>query len=90
MYVNQGRISPVKGGHAVYLEFVVIGQTMPIANPNPEINMDNHDFKENEVLLFVLLYNKSNGLYQDLTKKLGHLILRGDLNERFCSYGFDE
>ena len=90
VYVNQGRISPVKGGHPIYLEFVVIGQIMPVANPNPEINLDNQDFKGNEVLLFVPLYNKSNGLYQGLTKKLGHLTLIGDLNERFYSYGFDK
>ena len=31
-YVNQGTISTVKGGHAIYLEFVIIGQLMTVAN----------------------------------------------------------
>ena len=35
VYVNQGSISTVNGGHAFHLEFVIIGQLMPIANPGP-------------------------------------------------------
>ena len=33
-YVNQGPVSTVKGGHAIYLEFVIIVQLMPVANPD--------------------------------------------------------
>ena len=35
VYVNQGSISTVKGGHAIYLELVILGQLMPVANPDP-------------------------------------------------------
>ena len=36
VYVNQGTVSVVKGGdQAIYLKFVVIGQLMPVANPDP-------------------------------------------------------
>ena len=36
VYVNQGTVSLVKGGdQAIYLKFVVIGQLMPVANPDP-------------------------------------------------------
>ena len=35
VYVNQGSISTASGGHAIYLEFMIIGQLMPIANPGP-------------------------------------------------------
>ena len=39
-YVNQGSVSLVKGGgQAIYLEFVVCGQLMPVANPDPTINL---------------------------------------------------
>ena len=35
-YVNQGTVSLVKDGEkVVYLEFVVIGQVMPVANLDP-------------------------------------------------------
>ena len=49
--------SPVKGDQAIYLEFVILGQILPFANSDPKINLDNHDFKNNEVLLFVPSYN---------------------------------
>ena len=46
MYVNQGSVSLVKGGgQAIYLEFMVIGQSMPVANPDPSINLETHVFK---------------------------------------------
>ena len=55
VYVNQGTISPVKDGEAIYLEFVILGQIMPMANPNPAIDLDNYEFKEHECLLYTPL-----------------------------------
>ena len=63
---------------------------MPVANVNPEINLDTYDFKENEVLIYCPVYNKSTGLYGGLTKKLGHITLREDAKERFFSYGYNK
>ena len=58
VYVNQGSVSLVKGGgQAIYLEFVVIGQLMPVANPDPSINLETHVFQNNEALLYVAVYN---------------------------------
>ena len=51
---------------------------MPVANPDPSINLETHVFKENEVLLYVPIYNKAAGLYGGLTKKLAHITLRED------------
>ena len=69
VYVNQRTVSLVKGrGQAVYLEFVVNGQLMPVANPDPSINLETHVFKENEALLYVPTYDKATGLYGGLTK----------------------
>ena len=56
---------------------------MPVANVNPEINLDTYDFNKNEVLIYCPVYNKSTGLYGGLTKNLGHITLRGDVKERF-------
>ena len=83
-------ITPVKGGHAMYLDFVILAQILPVANPPPEINLDTHKFQENEVLIYTLLCNTENGLYRGLTKKLGNIILRGDTNKTFFSHGFDK
>ena len=83
-YINQGTVSLVEGGEKVlYLDFEVLGQIMPVANVNPEIDLYTYDFQENEVLLYFPVYNKSTGLYGGLTKKLGHITLRGDAKERF-------
>ena len=91
VYVNQGSVSLVKGGgQATYLEFVVLGQLMPVANPDPSINLEAHTFQENEALLYVPVYNKATGLYGGLTKKLTHITLRGDATERFYSYGYSK
>ena len=75
-YINKVTVSLAKGGEkALYLDFVVLDQIMPVANVNPEINLDTYGFKENEVLIYCPVYNKSTGLYGGLTKKLGHITL---------------
>ena len=89
--VSQGSVSLLKGGgQVIYLEFVVCGQLMPLANPDPSINLETHVFQENEALLYVPVYNKATGLYGGLTKKLAHITLRGDDSKRFYSYGFSK
>ena len=78
MYVNQGSVSLVNGGgQAIYLEFVVLGQLMAVANPDPSINLETHVFKDNKVLLYLPIYNKAIGLYGSLKKRVGsHYTLR--------------
>ena len=70
MYINQGSLSVVKGGEkAIYLDFVILGQIMPIANPDPKSDIDNYVCKDNEVIIYCPVYNKSTGVYGSLTKK---------------------
>ena len=89
VYVNQGTLSLVKGGEkAIYLDFIILGQIMPAANADPNIDLDNYDYKQNEVMLYVLVYNISTRLYGGLTKKSAYISLSGDSKERFWSYGF--
>ena len=90
VYVNQGSISTAKGGHAIYLAFVIIGQLMPVANSDSKIDLANHNFKDYEACLFAPVYNKAAGMYGGLTKRLAHITLRGDINERFYSYGYNK
>ena len=89
VYINQGSISQMKDGEAIYLEYVVLGQIMPVANLDPAINFDKYEFKEDECLLYVPLYNTENDLFRGLGKRLGYITLRGDKNETFYSYGYD-
>ena len=89
VYVNQGTVLLVKGGEkAIYLDFVVVGQIMPAANVDSSIDFENYEYKENEEMLYVPVYNTITGLYGGLKKKLAGITLRGDPKERFWSYGF--
>ena len=91
VYMNQGSVSLVKGsGQANYLEFVVIGQLIPVANPDQSIILETHVFQDNEALLYVPVYNKATGLHGGLTKKLAYITLRGDASERFFSCGYSK
>ena len=91
VYINQGQVSLVKGGEkALYLDYVVLGQIMPAANADPSIDINTYVCKENEVIIYCPVYNKSTALYGGLTKKLGYITLRGDLQERFFSYGYQK
>ena len=89
VYVNHGTVSLVKGGDkTIYLDFVVLGQIMPAANVDRNINFDSYEYKANELLLDVPVYNATTGLYGGLKKTLAYITLRGDPKERFYSYGF--
>ena len=90
LYLNNDSITPVKGGHAMYLDFVILPQILPVANPPPGLDLDTHKFQENEVLIYAALYNTENRLYRGLTKKLGYITLKDDANETFFSYCFDK
>ena len=75
VYVNNGSIFAVKGGKtAVYLGYVILVQILPVMN-SPD-NLDNYQYKDNEVLLSVPLYNTQNGLYRGIKKSLAYIVLR--------------
>ena len=53
--MNNGSITPVKGGHAMYLDFVILFQILPVANPPPGLDLDTNKFEKNEVLIYTPL-----------------------------------
>ena len=63
---------------------------MPADNADPSINLDTYVCKDNKFIVDCPVYNKSTGVYCGLTKKLGYITLRWDLNERFFSYGYQK
>ena len=91
VYLNQGQLSIVKGGKkAIYFDFIALAQIMSTANAYPSINLDYYVWKNNEVIVYCPVYNKSTGPYGGLTKRLGYITLRADLDERFFSYSYQK
>ena len=54
-----------------------------MTNLPPDIDLDKHNYKDNEVFVFTPTYNAQNGLCRGLTRKLGYITLTGDANESF-------
>ena len=86
VYINSSTVSAVKGGYEIYLDYVILAHILPVVNPSADIDLGNHKYQDNEVLLYVPLYNTENGLYRGLDKKFVNIILRGDINETLYSY----
>ena len=73
VFCNQGATSVLKAGdYAVYLDYVIIAQIIPASNCPPDL--DNYVFKENEVLIYVPLYNTETGHFRGIKKWLGFII----------------
>ena len=89
LYINQGFISTVKSGElAMYVHNFIIGQLIVAAN-QPE-NIHEHSFKENEVMLLCCVYNLKTGVFEGLRPMLAYIVLRGDEDEVFFSYGYQK
>ena len=89
VYVNQGTVSTVKGGdQAIYLVTIALGQVIPLANSPPDI--EDYICQENEVKMLVPLYDVNTGDFKGVEKRLGLIVVRGDPEEYFLSYGFDK
>ena len=75
VYVNNGSIFAVKGGQtAVYLDYVILAQILPVMNFPDKLG--NYQYEDNEVLMYVPLYNPQNGLYRGIKKSLANIVLR--------------
>ena len=58
------------------MDYVILAQTLPFINFSD--NLDNYQYEDNEVLLYVPLNNMPHGLYRGLKKSLANIVLRGD------------
>ena len=87
VYVNQARISTVKAGEqAIYMTNVILAQILPYAN-NPDL--DTYKLKDDEVLLMCPVYDKDTSKFKGIETRVALIIVRGDENECFLSYGYD-
>ena len=87
-YVNQSLLLTVKNGDiAMYNHNFILGQLIVAANQPSDINA--YECKENEVKLWCCIYDLTTGEFQGVREQLAYIVLRGDKEEVFFSYGFD-
>ena len=88
-YVNQGFLSTVKSGEiAMYLHNFIIGQLIIAANQPKDIN--GYICSKNEVKLLSCVYDIQTGHFKGIREQVAFIVLRGDDDETFLSYGFDK
>ena len=88
-YANQGFLSTVKSGEiAMYLHNFVIGQLIIAANQPKDI--DTYVCSKNEVKLLSCVYDIESGQFKGIREQMAFIVLRGDVDETFLSYGFDK
>ena len=88
-YVNQGFLSTVKSGEiAMYLHNFIIGQLIIAANQRKDIA--NYTCSKNEVKLLSCVYDVESGDFKGIREQIAFIVLRGDADETFLSYGFDK
>ena len=89
LYINQGFISTVKSGElAMYVHNFIIGQLIVAAN-QPE-NIETYSCNDNEVKLLSCVYDLESGKFKGLRLMLAYIVLRGDNDEVFFSYGYSK
>ena len=89
LYANQGFLSTVKSGEiAMYLHNFVIGQLIIAANQPKDI--DTYVCSKNEVKLLSCVYEIESGQFKGIREQVAFIVLRGDVDETFLSYGFDK
>ena len=89
IYINQGFLSTVKNGEiAMYLDNFIIGQLIIAANQPKDI--ESYVCSQNEVKLLSPVYEIETGQFKGIRKQMAFIVLRGDSDETFLSYGFDK
>ena len=88
-YVNQGFLSTVKSGEiAMYLHNLIIGQLIIAANQPEDIST--YICSKNEVKLLSCVYDLESGNFKGVREQIAFIVLRGDVDETFLSYGFNK
>ena len=89
LYVNQGFLSTVKSGElALYLHNFVIGQLIIAANQPEDISA--YICSKNEVKLLTCVYDLESGDFRGIREQIAFIVLRGDADEIFLSYGYNK
>ena len=88
-YINQGFLSTVKSGEiAMYLHNFIIGQLIIAANQPEDITT--YICSKNEVKFLSCVYDLESGDFKGICEQIAFIVLRGDVDETFLSYGFNK
>ena len=88
LYGNQAFSSTVKSGDlAMYNHNFILGQLIPAANQLEDIST--YECAPNEVKLYTCIYETTNGEFKGVRESIAYIVLRGDSEEVFLSYGYD-
>ena len=88
-YVNQGFLTTIKSGETLmYLDNFIIGQLIIAANQPKDI--ETYICSKNEVKLLSCVYDIQSGNFKGIREQVAFIVLRGDADETFLSYGFDK
>ena len=89
LYVNQGFLSTVKSGEiAMYLHNFIIGQLIIAANQPEDIST--YICSKTEVKLLSCVYDLESGNFKGIREQIAFIVLRGDVDQTFLSYGFNK
>ena len=85
IYVNQAYLSTKDGEAIVYCDYIVVGQLLILKNPPEEIDSDNRNY----IKMYSPLCNMEQGRFLGMKECLAYIMLCGDADESFFTYGFD-
>ena len=85
---NLANLTILESEPIIYGDYMIIDQVITLKNP-PE-NLDSYECKEREVIMSVPLYDTTTGEFKGMKQTLGYIMLRGDHNESFFTYGYCE
>ena len=88
-YVNQAFLSTVKNSEiAMYIQNFILGQLIFAANQPKDVS--EYVCQANEVKLLSCVYDLETGDFKGIRLMLAYIVLRGDQEEIFFSYGYDK
>ena len=83
----------LQGDNVIYADYFIIGQMNPVFNVPDEIECVMtwvcYECAADEVTLIRHLHNISSREFKGLTKPLAYIMVKGDDNETFFLYGYD-
>ena len=88
IYINQAYLTVQKNKKIYYCDFLILGQIIEASNP--PVNIGTYEPKEKEVKYLRPRYNKDTGKFLGVYETVGLLVVRGEPDEIFLNYGFDE
>ena len=88
-YVNQAYLSTKDGEIIIYCQYVILGQVIPLRNPPEELD-EYISSEDHLVKMYVPLYDNNDRRFLGVKETADYVMLRGDSNETFWTYGFSE